>query len=104
VLVNPAVNPQALLFEYIGKNKNYHTGEEYEFTVEHIKQLEAIYIESISSPRNLMVLLQKEDEVLDYRLAEKKYSDCQLLIEEGGDHSFQNFEQHCEQIYQFLTS
>lgn len=104
LLVNPAVIPHELLHEYLGMNKNYHTGEEYEFTTEHIDQLKTIYIDHINSPENLMVMLQKDDEVLDYRLAEKKYSESHLLIESGGNHSFQNFEQHCENIYIFLSS
>lgn len=103
VLVNPAVNPQELLLDYLGINKNYHTGEEFEFTKEHIVQLDAIMTNNISSPEQLMVLLQSGDEVLDYRLAEKKYSQTQLIVEKGGDHSFQKFEQFCERIYQFLS-
>lgn len=102
VLVNPAVNPQVLLVDYLGKNKNFYTGEEYEFTREHISQLDEISIRGMSSPNNLMVLLQTGDEVLDYQLAEKKYAESQLIIEQGGDHSFQNFARHCEGIYQFL--
>lgn len=104
VLVNPAVNPQELLIDSLGKNKNYHTGIEYEFSTEHIEQLEAIYIKQINSPKKLLVMLQKGDEVLDYRLAEKKYCESNLIIEPGGNHSFQNFAQHCEKIYQFLRA
>ncbi len=26
----------------------------------------------------------------------------QLIVEQGGDHSFQNFQLHCDAIYQFL--
>ncbi len=103
VLVNPAVNPQELLVNYLGKNKNYHTGEEYEFTKQHITQLNEVSVNNIISPDKLMVLLQTGDEVLDYRLAEAIYSQTHLIIEQGGDHSFQNFAQHCEKIYQFLT-
>ena len=103
VLVNPAVNPQELLVNYLGKNKNYHTGEEYELTSEHILQLDKITTHHLSKPQNLMVLLQKGDEVLDYRLAEEKYTETHLKIEANGDHSFQDFEQHCENIYQFLV-
>lgn len=102
VLVNPAVNPRELLIDYLGKNKNFHTGEEYEFTTEHIVQFDEIYINKIASADNLMVLLQTGDEVLDYQLAEKKYANAYLKIEEGGDHSFQGFAQHCDGIYQFL--
>lgn len=102
VLVNPAVNPQILLLDYLGKNINYYTGEQYEFSHEHIEQLESINIRKITRPDNLMVLLQTADEVLDYRLAENKYRESHLFIENGGDHSFQKFDEHCESIYQFL--
>lgn len=102
-LINPAVNPQSLLIDYLGSNKNFYTGEEYEFTKEHIAQLDAITVGEITFSEQLMVLLQTGDEVLDYQLAEKKYARSHLLIENGGDHSFQNFAQHCEKIYQFLS-
>jgi predicted esterase YcpF (UPF0227 family) len=104
VLINPAVNPQYLLIDYLGENKNFHTGEEYEFTSKHIRQLDAIDSKEITVPKNLMVMLQTGDEVLDYRLAANKYKGTHLLIEKGGDHSFQHFSQHCETIYQFLKA
>lgn len=104
VLVNPAVNPDELLIDYLGKNINYHTGEEYVFTHEHIHQLTLLNVEHLKNPQKLMVMLQTGDEVLDYRLAKIKYSDTNLIIESGGDHSFQNFEQHCENIVQFLNA
>lgn len=104
VLVNPAVNPHELLVDYLGDNTNYYTGEEYEFTHEHIEQLQQLIIKHLKRPKELMVMLQTEDEVLDYRLAELKYSQAHLIIESGGDHSFQNFSEHCDSIYQFLCS
>ena len=103
VLVNPAVNPQELLLNYLGKNTNYHTGKEYEFTQQHIEQLQEFVLRDLKTPENLMVMLQTGDEVLDYLLAEKKYSKAHLLIESGGDHSFQNFARHCEKIHQFMS-
>ncbi len=102
VLVNPAVNPDELLIDYLGVNKNYHTEVEYEFTEAHIQQLRELSVAAISRPENFMVLLQTGDEVLDYHLAEKKYAATKLLIEQGGDHSFQDFDHHCEKIYSFL--
>ena len=104
VLINPAVNPQVLLLDYLGKNKNFYTGEEYEFTPQHIKQLDKVSVNRIKAPEHLMVLIQTGDEVLDYKLAQEKYTDSVLIVEEGGDHSFQHFEKHCESIYQFLKS
>lgn len=103
VLVNPAVNPQELLIDYLGKNTNYHTQDEYEFTPDHILQLDRITVQHIINPQKILVMLQTDDEVLDYHLAEVKYLNAHLMIEKGGDHSFQNFEQHCDGIYQFLN-
>lgn len=102
VLVNPAVNPHELLVDYLGKNINYHTDAEYEFTHEHIQQLKQLVVDDLHSPKNIMVMLQTQDEVLDYRLAKLKYAKTNLMIETGGDHSFHNFAQHCEPIYHFL--
>lgn len=102
VLVNPAVNPDELLLDYLGVNKNYHTDVEYEFTQMHIQQLQELVVADISKPEQLMVLLQSGDEVLDYRLAAEKYAATELLVEQGGEHSFQNFSRHCDTIYSFL--
>lgn len=104
VLINPAVNPQELLMDYLGKNINYHTGEKYEFTARHIEQLNVLTVHELTTPKKIYVMLQEGDEVLDYRLAKAKYSEATLLIEPGGDHSFQYFEQHCENIVQFLRN
>jgi len=40
--------------------------------------------------------------MLDYRQAEARYADCDLTIEQGGDHSFQHYEQHLSSIIEFL--
>src|SRR4051812_26538836 len=36
VLVNPAVRPYELLAGHVGRQKNFHSGEEYDFTLEHV--------------------------------------------------------------------
>ncbi len=103
VLINPAVNPQELLVGLLGKNTNYHTGQEYQLTTEHIEQLKALQVSVIERVENFMVLLQTGDEVLDYRLANKKYIQSHLILEQGGSHSFEDFPLYCEEIYQFLA-
>jgi predicted esterase YcpF (UPF0227 family) len=103
VLINPAVNPHILLHDYLGTNRNFYTGEEYELTSDHITQLENLLVAEINAPENLLVLVQKGDEILDYRLAETKYADSHLILEEKGDHSFQGVERYFDKIYQFLA-
>ena len=51
-----------------------------------------------------MNLLETGDEVLDYRLAEKRYKICQQKIFQGGDHRFQNFERCLPDILAFFQN
>jgi predicted esterase YcpF (UPF0227 family) len=68
----------------------------------HIDFLESINVDKMKSPKDTWVLLQTKDEVLDYRQAESKYQKCNLTIEQGGNHSFQDYEQHLPAIIKFL--
>ncbi len=104
LLINPAVRPSMLMPEYIGKSlKNYHTEDSYTLEAEHIEQLKALLPEKITRPQNYWVLLQTEDETLDYRQAEALYQEARLTIEEGGDHAFQGFERFIEPGIEFLA-
>ena len=102
VLVNPAVEPHKTMSQYLGLNSNYHSGETYTLTQSHINFLETINVDNVSNPKNIWVLLQTADEVLDYRQAKIKYSQSILTIEQGGNHNFQHYEQHLPAIIKFL--
>ena len=106
VLINPAIKPFELLNDYLGEQVNPYTEEVYHVTSEHMVELKAI--EPIS-PRfdmqqknNYLVMVQTGDEVLNYQEAVEKYQHCQLVVEQGGDHSFVDFEQHLPTIAKFL--
>ncbi len=49
-------------------------------------------------------MLQTGDETLDYRLAVEHYQGADVVVEEGGDHSFVNYDQHLPAIMAFLLS
>ncbi|MEY8212911.1 MAG: YqiA/YcfP family alpha/beta fold hydrolase, partial [Colwellia sp.] len=51
---------------------------------------------------NYLVMVQTDDEVLNYQHAVKKYQHCRLIVEQGGDHSFVGFEQHLPTIANFF--
>lgn len=102
VLINPAVRPHRLLEKYLGENRNYHTGEPWLFKPQHIDQLKQMFYPQLSHPEHYLVLLQTGDETLDYRDAADYYRDCQLMVEQGGNHAFEHFEQHIGPILQFL--
>lgn len=102
VLINPAVKPWELLADYLGAHVNPYTNVEFVLDESHLQQLLDLNSESPGTPDNFWVLLQTGDETLDYRLAEEKYQQARLTIEQGGDHSFVDFERHIPQIFDFL--
>ena len=62
VLVNPAVAPcDYLPREIIGRQRNYYTQEEYEFTLEHVAYLRTLEVKQISDPARYLLLVQTGD-------------------------------------------
>lgn len=104
VLINPAVRPYELLQSFIGKHENPYSKEKFEIVASDMDVIKALEASSLSAPERYKVLLQTEDETLDYRLAEEKYAQSQLVIEQGGDHSFVGYENHLPAIAQFLLN
>lgn len=91
-LINPAVAPcEHLGDKFLGRQKNFHTGEEYEFTREHAEALRRLTVQHISNPQLYLLLVQTGDAVLDYRLAVDFYAGSRQLVQEGGSHAFENF-------------
>jgi len=102
VLINPAVQPYKLLADYLGHHVNPYTHEEFTLEGIHTEQLAGIDTPVLEHPENYWVLLQTGDETLDYRLAEQKYQGAKLTIEQGGDHSFQDYQRFLADIFRFL--
>ncbi|TDF38359.1 esterase YqiA [Alteromonadaceae bacterium M269] len=102
VLINPAVEPHILLKDYLGEHTNPYTGEVFDLESHHMQILKELLVDPLPNPENFWALLQTEDETLDYRLAERKYQDSKLTIEQGGDHSFVGYERHLATIAEFL--
>jgi len=100
-LVNPAIRPYELLADYIGWQENPYTKEEYRVEQAHLKDLKAIEQQKIDINRYL-VMVQTGDEVLDYRQAIEKFQNSQLIVQQGGDHSFENFEAMLPEITRFF--
>ena len=103
VLVNPAVRPYELLAGHVGRQKNFHSGEEYEFTMEHVAELRALEVEALD-PRRYLLMVETGDEVLDYRLAVDKYRGAQQLVIPGGDHGFSDFADYAETALEFCVN
>ncbi len=102
VLINPAVYPYNTL-DKVGMATNYYDGTSFEITRNHIEALKGFEVQNIVNQGNFLTLLQTDDEVLDYSEAEEKLCDSELIVEEGGNHSFENIESYFRKIGNFLN-
>lgn len=101
VLLNPAVRPYNLLRDELGQQRNFHTGELYEFTESHLQALADLEVETLSHPERFLLVVETGDEVLDYRHAVEKYRGAEQIVIPGGDHGLQSFAQHLDKIVMF---
>lgn len=101
-LINPSVEPYVTLNRYLGENTNVHTGERYTLTEEHAEVLKTYRVDHLSNPGNYLLMAQTADETLDYRKAVLKYGDCEQVVEAGGCHGFDGFNDHIPMILDFF--
>ena len=101
VLINPTTGPARDLRPYLGVQRNLHTRAEYALTEDHLREFSALKVDRLTDTERYYLLVQSGDEVLDYRLAIQHYAGAFQLVQGGGDHSFQNFDQHIDSILRF---
>jgi len=100
VLLNPAVRPYELLAPLVGPQKKFHTGEEYDFTTQHVAELRALEVERVTPARYLLIVATGDD-VLDYRRAVERYRGCRQLVIEGSDHGLSDFADYVDTVLEF---
>lgn len=103
VLVNPAVKPYDLLTDYMGEQINPYSQEVYQVEEPFIADLIDIEVLKIVK-KQYMLMVQTGDEVLNYQEAVDKYQGCHTLIQEGGDHSFIDFDKYLPNIMHFFNN
>ncbi len=100
VLLNPAVRAYELLATLVGRQTNLHTGEEYDFTQQHVAELRSLEVDRIS-PERYLLIAATGDEVLDYRAAVARYQGCRQIVIQGSDHGLSDFAEHLDAVLEF---
>lgn len=92
ILLNPSIRPFETLAESVGTNTYWCSEQPFEWKAEYLEQLKAYR----TTPEKCayLVLLQSGDEVLDYREALAFYDGQEIIVEEGGNHRFENLEEY----------
>ena len=101
VLVNPAITPHVGLRAYLGKQKNLYTGNEYEFTEEHIAQLAALHVRQPLRMDRYLLIHTTGDELLDWRIAVERFRGCRQIVVDGSDHGFSEFTDYIDCVFGF---
>ncbi len=102
VLINPSITPQQTLKKVIGEVNCFYDGQSrFCWDEKHIEMLEEFKV-NYPPVERLLLLAQKGDETLDYRVAQEYLEGAQMLIEEGGSHSFDGIARHFGTIDGFL--
>jgi len=102
ILLNPSTQPFLTLAPYVGTNTFFCSGETFEWTKEHITKLWEYAISKNSIKAPVLVLLQKGDETLDYTQAEAVYENYEVVVQEGGNHRFENLDEYLGVIKKFI--
>jgi hypothetical protein len=102
VLINPAIKPYETLQMALGNPQNFYDLSTYEWRESHLQMLKSIDVGS-PDPMYYYLLVQKEDELLDYNDAVNKLPNAKQEVEEGGNHSFIGIERYMEQILDFFS-
>ncbi|OQX50015.1 MAG: hypothetical protein B5M46_02315 [Epsilonproteobacteria bacterium 4484_20] len=99
VLLNPSTEPHETLKMYVGWQQRFCDGEIFEFKPVHIDQLKEL--KGRIEHGEYLVLLQSEDEILDYTKAHLLYEHQRVVIEYGGNHRFENIADYLCMIKNF---
>ena len=104
VLVNPAVDPARDLAAHIGRQAMYHApGETFDFRAEDVDQLRAMAPPvPLAHPENILAIIAKGDEVLDWREMTARYAHGPMKLVAGSDHGLTDFERHVPDLLRHL--
>lgn len=108
VLINPAMRPWHLFQALFGTTLIPYIVTS-DWTLDHaqLDQLAQMAVSFVQDADKILVLLQQADEVLDYREAQRYYTQAQacsvVITEANGNHAMEDFADKIPMVYQFLS-
>jgi len=107
VLINPAMRPWQLFHDLFGAELPYGVNAKWTLDQTQLDQLEQMAVPFVQDADKILVLLQQDDEVLDYREAQRYYSNAahqsMIITEANGNHAMDNFADKIPMALQFLS-
>ncbi len=108
VLINPAMRPWQLFHDLFGSEQiPYKVNAQWTLDHTQLDQLRQMAVPFVQDAAKILVLLQQGDEVLDYREAQRYYSNAShqsmIITETNGKHAMDNFADKIPMALQFLS-
>ncbi|MEG1488077.1 YqiA/YcfP family alpha/beta fold hydrolase [Acinetobacter sp.] len=107
VLINPAMRPWQLFHDLFGAELPYVVNAQWTLDQTQLDQLKQMAVPFVQDADKILVLLQQDDEVLDYREAQRYYSNAahqsMIITEANGNHAMDNFADKIPMALQFLS-
>lgn len=101
VLINPSMQPYNTLSRFVGvEQKNYSKDEIIVYKKEYIETLRSLATDKADQSK-ILLMVQTGDESLDYSIAVKLLPNAMQSIQEGGNHSYENFKESFPMIKGF---
>ena len=93
VLLNPVVAPARDLARHIGAQTAFHNpAESFYFEPEYVAQLRELEGPAPHAKAQILAVMAEDDEVLDWREMQARYTGCQQLRVPGANHALSNFD------------
>ena len=102
VLINPAIPPLSGFEIHLGKNENYATGKKFMIKKDDLSFIRSLHHKKIHKPENILVLLESEDEVLNYIETTSYFKASHIDIIYGGNHSYTSLKNKYTKVTNFL--
>ena len=100
-LINPAINPDITLKRAIPKALNYYDLSYFDWNASYLEMLKKYKI-TPEKQEKYMLMLQKGDETLNYKEALNLLVNANIVLEDGGSHSFDRIDRYLDNIKDFL--
>jgi predicted esterase YcpF (UPF0227 family) len=102
VLINPVIEPHRLLADYLGPQRRWCDDAPFDVGSDSLASLTRLQRRQLAPGERYLVLLQKGDEVLDYRQAAEFYAGKDVVVLPGGSHRFEQLARQMPRIAGWL--
>ncbi len=102
ILINPVIRPHELLADYLGPQRRWCDDAPFFVEPDCLAALSRLQRRHLTPEEHYLVLLQKGDEVLDYRQAADFYAGKNVIVVSGGSHRFERLAHELPRITEWL--